>query len=118
MFDFESCGGGDDEDEDTFADELAALADAVVVNQQSGGLVKALGYAIDTAGQVIAETVLPLIGLTLLAIGAAYVVSIVIGGLTVGTVAVAAGEVVELVVATGASASNIVEFAAVAALAA
>ena len=56
--------------------------------------------------------------MTLLAIGAAYVVSVVIGGLTIGTVAVAAGEVVELVVATGASASNFVEFAAVAALAA
>lgn len=118
MFDFESCGGDDDDEEDTYADELLALADAMVVNQQSGGLVKALGYAIDEVGQVIAETVLPVIGLTLLAIGAAYVVSVVIGGLTIGTVAVAAGEVVELVVATGASASNIVEFAAVAALAA
>lgn len=118
VFEFEPCGKSDNEEEDTFADDLLALADAAVVNNQSGGVVRALGYAIDQAGQVIAETILPLVGVTLLALGAAYVVSIVIGGLTIGTVAVAAGEVVELVVATGASASNIVEFAAVAALAA
>lgn len=84
---------------------------------QSGGLVKAIGYVIEEAGEFIVNTALPLIGLTLLAVGAAYAVSIIIGGVTIGSVVVGAAETVELIVSTGAAA-NIVEFTMIAALAA
>lgn len=108
----------DCDEDDTWADELAALADGIIGNTFSGGAQRAIGYAIDEAGSIIVDTVLPLIGITLVGIGAAYVVTLVLGGLTIGTVAVAAAETVEVLIATGASASNIVEFAAIAALAA
>lgn len=113
---FDECGGGEEE-EDTYADEYEALADGVMSMSQSGGLVKAIGYVIEEAGEFIVNTALPLIGLTLLAVGAAYAVSIIIGGVTIGSVVVGAAETVELIVSTGAAA-NIVEFTMIAALAA
>ncbi len=116
--DFTPCEECEEEEEDTYADELGLLADGILSMSQTGGLIKAVGYVMETAGEFIVNTVLPVVGLTLLAIGAAYVVSIVIGGLTIGAVAVAAGEAVEILVTTGAAASNIVEFTAIIALAA
>lgn len=116
-FDFDPCGGGD-EDEDTLADDFESLADGVMSMSQAGGVVKAIGYAIAAAGEFIVNTALPVVAVTLLAIGAAYVVSLVVGGLAIGSVAVAAGETVEVIFATGATASNVVEFVATMALAA
>lgn len=117
LLDFNPCEDGC-EDEDTLADDLLALADGVLSMTQTGGIIKAIGYAIEQAGEFIFGTALPVIGLTFLAIGAAYVVTLLLGGVAIGTVAVAAGETVEILLTTGAAASNIVEFAAVVALAA
>lgn len=117
LLDFEPCGNDCDE-EDTLADELGALADGVMSMSQSGGIITALGYAIEAAGEFIWETVLPVVGVTLLAVGAAYVVTLIAGGLTVGSVLIAAGETVELVVSTGAAVSNVIEFTTLVALAA
>ncbi len=113
------CEAEDECDEDdTWADELAALADGVIGGTMVGGAIRAIGYAIDDIGELIVETALPLIGITLLGLGAAYVVTLLLGGVTIGTVAVAAGETVEVLVQTGATVSNIIEFAAQVALAA
>lgn len=115
--DFEECSDGC-EDEDTVADDLADLADGILSMTQAGGIIKAIGYAIEQAGEFIFNTALPVIGLTFLAIGAAYVITLVVGAITVGTVAVAAGETVEILLTTGAAASNIIEFVATVAIAA
>lgn len=117
LLNFDPCAG-DCDDEDTYSDDLQGLMDGVMSMSQTGGMIKAIGYAIDAAGAFIVNTALPVIGLTLLAVGAAYVVSIVIGSVAVGSVAIAAGETVEIILGTGAAASNIVEFVATVALAA
>lgn len=115
-----SCENEDPEcdEDDVWQDDIMSLADGIISNSFAGGVQRAIGYAIDDVGHIITETVLPLIGITLVAIGVAYVATIVLAGVTIGTVAVAAAETVELVIATGASATNIVEFAAYVALAA
>lgn len=114
-----ACESEDECDEDdTWADELAALADGVIGMGMVGGAIRAIGYAIEDVGELVVNTILPIVGVTFLAVGAAYVVTLLLGGLAIGTVAVAAGEVVEVVISTGASASNIIEFAAAVALAA
>lgn len=107
------------DDDDILEDSLAELADGVLSNTLIGGAVRAIGYAIDDLGRIITETVLPVIGITLLGLAVASVASIIIGGVTVGTVAVAAGETVEVLVATGAAegAAKIIELVALAAAA-
>lgn len=108
---------GDDEDEDIFQDTWDALADGVLANELFGSVGMPLGVRIPAEGSITAETALPLIGITLIGLGVAAVVSIVLGGVTLPAVAVAAGEVVEIIVATGASSSNIIPFAVLAAAA-
>lgn len=89
------------ENEDILADSLGALADGVRVNTILNGEMRALGVALDEAAEVITETLLPLIGITLLGIAAAAVI-ITVGGIPLAPVAIAAGETVELIIATGA----------------
>lgn len=89
------------ENEDILADSLAALADGVRINTILNGEIRALGVALDETAEVITETLLPLIGITLLGIAAAAVI-ITVGGIPLAPVAVAAGETVELIIATGA----------------
>jgi hypothetical protein len=98
----------DDDNEDILKDGVISLADGLLDNILSGGQITALGYAIDSEGSIITDTILPIIGITVLAIAAGTLI-VSIGGIALAPVAVAAGETVELVAATGASASNIVE---------
>lgn len=94
---------GENCEDDIWADALMGLADGVLVNTLEGGVFQALGLEIESEGSIEAETILPLIGLAFLAVGAAFVVSILVGGVAVGSVALAAGEAVEILVLTGAT---------------
>lgn len=107
------CDDGDDIWEDT----ILQLADGVLANILSGGQVRAIGYEIEEEGSIETETELPLIAVAFVGLAAAFVVTLILGGVTIGAVAVAAGETVELLIATGASAGNIIPFVALAAAA-
>ena len=107
----------EDEDEDILQDTWAALMDGVLANQLFSTVGLPVGVRIPQEGSLTAETLLPLIGITIVGGLIAAAVVIVLGGVALPAVAVAAGEVVELVIATGASASNIVPFAVLAAAA-
>lgn len=98
------------EEEDTLADDIAQLADGIVTSFQEGGITKALGYAIDSLGRIIVETAKRVISTTILGIGVASILYIIIGGVTVGTVAVGANELVDVVFDTGTGVSKIIEF--------
>ncbi len=106
-----------DDDDDIWSDVILELADGVLANVLEGGRIRAIGYEIEEEGSVEVETELPLIAVAFVAVAAAFVLTLVLGGLTIGTVAVAAGETVELLIATGASAGNIIPFVALAAAA-
>ncbi len=109
------CGPeGGDCDDDVWDDVVLALADGVLENVLSGGQMTALGYEIEEEGELEAETELPLIAIAFVAIGAAFVLSLALGLVTIGSVAVAAGETVELLILTGASAGNPVSLTALA----
>lgn len=105
-------------EDDIWADAVEALADGVLVNTLEGGAMQALGYEIEAEGTIEAATALPLIALSFLALGAAYVVSIALGGLPLGAVTVAAGEAAEIILFTGASEAAPAVITAIAALAA
>lgn len=109
---------GDSCEDDIWADAIAAMADGVLVNTLEGGAMQALGYEIEAEGTIEAATALPLIALSFLALGAAYVVSIALGGLPLGAVTVAAGEAAEIILFTGASEAAPAVITAIAALAA
>lgn len=94
---------GENCEDDIWADAVEALADGIIINTLEGGAIQALGYEIESEGSIEAETILPLIGLAFLAVGAAFVVSILVGGVAAGSVALAAGEAVEILVLTGAT---------------
>lgn len=113
------CGPeGDSCEDDIWADAVAALADGVLVNTLEGGTMQALGYEIEEEGELEAQTVLPLVALSFVALGAAYVVALALGGIALGSVAIAAGEAAEIIIFTGASESAPAIITAIAALAA
>ena len=96
--------------EDTLADDILNFIDGIIQNFQEGGIVKAIGYAIDTLGRVIIETAVRVVSTTVIGLAVAGIVYIVIGGVTVGTVAVGANEVIDIVFDTGTSSTKIIEF--------
>lgn len=102
-FQIVECEEDEDEDEDILDDILAALADGILTNQVSGGIVRAIGYALGVDAQVVAETALNIVGITLIGGTISGAVGLAVGGASVGTVEVAAGEIVELMIETGAS---------------
>lgn len=97
------CGPVSECDDDIWSDDILALADGVLINALEGGQMVALGYEIEEEGEIAAETELPLVALAFVAVGAAFLLAIALGGVALGTVAVAAGETVELLILTGAS---------------
>lgn len=104
------CYPESDETEDTIADQIADFIDGIIQNFQEGGIVKAIGYAIDTLGRIIIETAVRVVSTTVIGLAVAGIVYIVVGGITVGTVAVGANEVIDIVFDTGTSATKIIEF--------
>lgn len=109
----------DCDEDDVLEDTIAQLANGVLSNTITGGVTRAIGVALDDLGKLITETILPVVGITLFGLAVASIAAVVVGGVTVGTVAVAAGETVEILVATGASVaeSKIIELVALAAAA-
>jgi len=107
------------DEDDTLQDSIQALADGIMSNTVIGGAVRAVGTALDDLGKIVTETLLPIVGLTVLGLAAAAAFSVLVGGVAVATIPVAAGEVVEVLISTGATAAapKIIEFVALAAVA-
>lgn len=97
-------------EEDTLADDIANFLDGIIQNFQEGGIVKAIGYAIGELGRIVIETAVRVVSTTVIGLAVAGIVYIVIGGVTVGTVAVGANEIVDIVFDTGTGSSKIIEF--------
>jgi hypothetical protein len=92
--------------DDTLADELRALADGIVSNLYEGRVeLVPLGAILETGARLITQTLLPLIGITLIGGAVAGLVSVLIDGILVDTVTVAAAEVIHLTIETGALAT-------------
>lgn len=98
------------EQEDTIADDILQFIDGIVSNYQEGGITKALGYVIDELGRIVIETTVRVVSTAIVGLAVASVVNILIGGVVAGTVAVGAGEIVEVIFDTGDTTSKIIEF--------
>lgn len=84
-------------EEDTYGDSVIGFIDEILSNLQSGGISKAVGYVIDELGEIIIETALKVIAITVIGGVVGGVVNILVGGVSVGTTAIGAGEVVEII---------------------
>lgn len=98
------------EEEDTLADDFADLIDGVISQFQEGGIIRAIGYVINELGSIVVETALRYVAVTVIGTALGGVVSILIGGVVLDTVAVAGGEVVELIFDSGDFDPKIIEF--------
>lgn len=83
-----------EEQEDTLTDTLAELADGIVTTFQEGGIVKALGYLIEQTGEIIIDVAGKIAEFTVIGLGVAGVITILIGATTYLTIPVAVGETV------------------------
>jgi len=97
-------------DEDTLADDLFGFVDDIISEFREGGIVRAIGYAIDELGRIVIETAVKVIEITVIGLAVAGVLSIIIGGVTVATVAVPAGSIITPIFDTGSTAIKTIEF--------
>jgi len=97
-------------DEDTLADSLLQFVDDIISEFREGGIVKAIGYAIDELGRIVVETAIKVIEITVIGLAVAGTLSIIIGGATVATIAVPAGAIITPIFDTGSTAVKVIEF--------
>jgi len=97
-------------DEDTLGDSLLQFVDDIVSEFREGGIVRAIGYAIDELGRIVVETAIKVIEITVIGLAVAGTLSIIIGGVTVATVAVPAGAIITPIFDTGSTAVKVIEF--------
>jgi len=102
---FPSCNN-----EDTLADDIFNLVDGVIETFQEGGLIEALGYLIQETGSIVVETVKKIVSITVIGVAVGGLLSIIVGGISYGTVAIGAGEVVETIISLPDNPSNIINF--------
>jgi len=78
-------------EEDTYSDSIYGFLDEIISNIMEGGIITAIGYVIDTLGNIIVETALRLVTVTIVGYLTGGLVSIFIDSVLTETVAVGAG---------------------------
>lgn len=99
-----------DQNEDTLSDNSLDFLDGIINGFQQGGISEAIGYVISEFGSIVVETALKVVAVTVIGYAVAGIVSIFVGGVLTSTVAVGAGETVELILETGTTVSKIIQF--------
>lgn len=84
------------EQEDTKADDLFSFIDGVVSSFQEGGIVKALGYAVDNLGEVIINTAVRIVSFTVIGYLTAGLFDIFVGGILQATIAIPEGKIIQV----------------------
>lgn len=103
------CYPPSDCDEDTQADSFTEFVDGILTNIRTGGISKAIGYVIEEYGEVIFETALKIVGVTVVGYLTGGLVNILVGGTNVGQVIIGASETVEILLELPDAPSNIIQ---------
>lgn len=87
----------DCDEEDTLEDAWQTFLDGLQTQFQTGGIVSAVGYVVDLVGDIVINTGLKVIAVTVIGVAVAGVVQIILGGTVLYSVGVGAGEVAEII---------------------